>query len=106
MNAADLDAIVDTARRAACETRTRFASIAAIDSWEAMVRDAADAVGATLTDRDQAALIATGVLVAGQVNAHLLRDPAVTWGVGAYNVARFPLQLTAGLLLPYLEERA
>lgn len=105
MNAADLDAIVDTARRAACETRQMFSGIHALDSWQAMVRDAADAVGATVADPDQTAGLAAGVLVAGQVNAHLLRSTWGAWGPGQYDTARRPLQMTLGLLLPYLEER-
>ena len=105
MNAADLDAIVDTARRAACETRPMFAGIAAIDSWQAVTRDAADAIGVAVADQEQTALLVAGILVAGQVNAHLMRSTVTTWSPAAYNTARLPLQITAGLLHPYLEER-
>lgn len=105
MNAADLDAIVDTARRAACETRYLFTGVAAIDSWQALTRDAADAIGVSVADRDETALLVAGILVASQVNAHLMRSPDTTWSPSAYNFARQPLQITAGLLHPYLEER-
>ena len=79
-------------------------NVAVRDSWQAGVRDAADAVGISVADREEVERLACGLLVVHQMNAHMLRQPSVTaWGPGEYETARQPLVFTAALLRPYID---
>ncbi len=95
--------LVDVARRCARVISERAEHVGAVDSWEATARDAADMVGLNVADRDVALALVAGTLVVSQMAAHMLR--AGLMSREEYDVAVVPSQMTAGLLLPYVEGR-